>query len=275
MWIDETQLSKQQRRKIEYITKDITVTKDFESAVDREVYNRDIFREKTKGKTMPKIKVKLLNKKCEPAKTHRWDAGWDLKATERTVIPEGKVVKVHTGVIIEIPARHCGLVVPRSSFGTKYRVTLANDVGVIDSEYRGELLVFLSNDGTTPVVIDQYERFAQLLIVPINSSELWIVDKLSETDRGSGGFGSTNTAKEDLTYVADEAIKYDDPGDIGEQPVNDLSEQAKKLADQIDKEIRDTVITLTPAEYTKLQASGRLKKLYPEATGDMKVDLCL
>lgn len=213
---------------------------------------------------MSKIKVKLLNENCEPARTHRWDAGWDLKTTEEVVVPAGGSKKVHTGVIIEIPPRHCGMVVSRSSFGTKHRVTLANDVGIIDSEYRGEIMVFLVNDSDKDLTIKQYERFAQLIIVAIDSSELWIVDKLSETGRGSGGFGSTTKTKvtKEMTEEEEDLI-----------PEVDLSSQAKDIADEIDE--KALLTNLSQSEYMKLKNTGNLEKAYPYATGNMKEDLCL
>ena len=195
---------------------------------------------------MSKIKVKLLNENCEPARTHRWDAGWDLKTTEEVVVPAGGSKKVHTGVIIEIPPRHCGMVVSRSSFGTKHRVTLANDVGIIDSEYRGEIMVFLVNDSDKDLTIKQYERFAQLIIVAIDSSELWIVDKLSETGRGSGGFGSTTKTK-----------------------------VTKEMTEELDFDLTLPLETLTQSEYMQLKNTGKLKEMYPHSTGNMKEDLAL
>ena len=150
---------------------------------------------------MSKIKIKLLNDDCMPERTHRWDAGWDLKATEDTLIPVGESRKIHTGVIIEIPPRHCGMVAPRSSLGTKHGITLANTVGIIDTEYRGEIMVFLVNNGSEDYTVHKGDRFAQLVVVAIDSSELWVVDRVSETSRGTGGFGST-----DLFDMSDEEL---------------------------------------------------------------------
>ena len=222
MFIDLDQLSTQQQRKIKYIVRNIN---------------------------MPRIKVKLLNENCKPERTHRWDAGWDLKATEEVLIPAGGTMKVHTGVILEIPAKHCGLVVPRSSFGTKHRVTLANDVGVIDSEYRGEIMVFLVNDSDEDFTIKQYERFAQLIIIPINSQEFMIVDRLTQTDRGDGGFGSTTVIASDIVDV---------------EPL------------LVEEELEPALLTnLSQSEYMKLKNTGMLAEIYPNTTGVMKEDLCL
>lgn len=223
---------------------------------------------------MPRIKVKVLNADCTPERTHRWDAGWDLKAAEQVIIQPGRTEKVHTGVIMEIPPRHCGMVVPRSSLGTKYRITLANDVGIIDSEYRGEILVFLSNDGEEPYKVNKGDRFAQLVIVEINSMELMIVDSVSSTGRGSGGFGSTTAYDIEPLTIEEEALI----------PKVDLTEQAKEIAVEVDKRAlaeagREAAIealkSLKPGQYTKLKANGMLWEKHPLATGDMKVDLCL
>ena len=127
-----------------------------------------------------------------PTKQHRWDAGWDLKSQNETFdLAPGDKVKVDTGVAFEIPARFMGLIVPRSGLGSKYRVGLANTVGVIDSEYRGNIFVNLVNDGSEIITIEKLERFCQLVILPINVNNLRVVTKLSTTGRGDGGFGST------------------------------------------------------------------------------------
>ena len=129
---------------------------------------------------------------CEPHKTHKWDAGWDLKSNNKdfTLKPHAKV-KVHTGVRIAIPPRFMGVIVPRSGLGSKFRMGLANTIGVIDSDYRGEIMVNLVNDGNQGLEIKQFDRFCQLVIVPINVDSLRVVDDLPDTARAEGGFGST------------------------------------------------------------------------------------
>ena len=230
---------------------------------------------------MPRIKVKLLRDDCKPEKTHKWDAGWDLKALKTVVVPAGGTAKVNTGVIMEIPPHYCGMVFPRSSLGTKHRITLANDVGIIDTEYRGEIMVFLMNNSDVDYEVKRGDRFAQLVVTAINNSDLWVVDRLSETGRGTGGFGSTT----EYTMT-----------DSKEQPKVDMTESAKKTAETIDKEIVEKVKSkgqrqaearekreeaiaelkkLKPAEYMKLKNSGKLFEIYPIATGDMKEDLGL
>jgi len=142
------------------------------------------------------INIILDNEECMPYKKNSWDAGWDLRSNNETfTLAKGGKVKVHTGVKIEVPRRHMGLILPRSGLGCNSRVGLANTAGCIDSDYRGELMVFLVNDGHMDVEIKQYDRFAQLIIVPVALNKLRVIpnEQLSETERGEGGFGSTGT----------------------------------------------------------------------------------
>jgi len=233
-----------------------------------------------RGGIMARIKVKILDESCRPERTHRWDAGWDLKALDTTVIKPGETKKIHTGVITEIPPRHFGMVVPRSSIGCKHNVTLANDVGVIDAEYRGEIMVFLHNGGTEDFNLEKGMRFCQLLIVPVNNAELWVVDSLSETSRGDGGFGSTTikvtespgivgtpgTITVDMSDVKQPNEKViTDTGTDGLHPVLDVEDARQAKLDALRK--------LKPSEYMKLKNSGKLFDEYPIATGNMKEDL--
>ena len=120
-------------------------------------------------------------------------AGADLYAcleAEVTIEP-GKTVFVPTGLAMEVPKGYAGLIYARSSLGTKRGLAPANKVGVIDSDYRGEVMVALHNHGMEAQTIAHGERIAQLLVTPVlaPSFELW--DDLTDTDRGAGGFGST------------------------------------------------------------------------------------
>ena len=138
------------------------------------------------------ISISLDNESCMPYKKHKWDGGWDLRSNnEDFILLVGSNVKVSTGVKVAIPPRHIGLVVPRSGLGTKFRVGLANTVGIIDSDYRGEIFVCLTNSGLEDVEIKKYSRFCQLIIVPVNLESLRVVDELQSTERGEDGFGST------------------------------------------------------------------------------------
>ena len=120
-------------------------------------------------------------------------AGADLYAcleAEITIEP-GKTVFVPTGLAMEVPKGYAGLIYARSSLGTKRGLAHANKVGVIASDYRGEVMVALHNHGMEAQTIAHGERIAQLLVTPVlaPSFELW--DDLTDTDRGAGGFGST------------------------------------------------------------------------------------
>ena len=132
-----------------------------------------------------------------PYKKHQTDAGWDLKSKlpDFTLHPGGQI-KIPTGIRIAIPRSFAGMIFPRSGLGTKYRVRLANTVGIIDSDYRGEIIVFLTNEGKTELKIYQYDRFCQLLIVPVVTGNLIKKETLPSTIRGEGGFGHTGVKHE-------------------------------------------------------------------------------
>ena len=119
-------------------------------------------------------------------------AGLDLTVFGEnvTVAPGGHAV-VKTGICVAIPEGHVGLIFVRSSLGVKRGITLSNSVGVIDSDYRGELLVSLFNTATETAVLNEGERVAQLVVVPCPRHELLECDELDKTDRGDGRFGST------------------------------------------------------------------------------------
>jgi len=141
---------------------------------------------------VPTTKYMLDTDNCEPYKEHRYDAGWDLRSKNETfTLVPGAKVEVDTGIRVAIPRGYVGLIAPRSGLGTKYRVGLANTIGVIDSDYRGKVKVFLVNDGNTDVEIKQYDRVCQLIILPVVLQSLRKTTNLGDTNRGSGGFGHT------------------------------------------------------------------------------------
>ena len=124
-------------------------------------------------------------------------AGIDLPACldGKTTVKAKEYVDINTKIHVEIPQGHFGMVVPRSSIGTKKHLTLQNTVGIIDSDYRGSIRLKFFNYGNEDVTIDDGEYIAQMIIVPYTSVYLQKVDtlnELSETERGTGGFGSTN-----------------------------------------------------------------------------------
>lgn len=141
------------------------------------------------------IKIKKLNKNAViPTKGSNGAAGYDLYALTSKmmqIISPGSTVKISTGISLEIPDGYFGAVFARSSLATKRGLRLANSVGVIDSDYRGELIVALHNDSDDNVVIKQGDRIAQLVIIPYQSINFIETVLLEDTERGSGGFGST------------------------------------------------------------------------------------
>lgn len=122
-------------------------------------------------------------------------AGLDLSACieEELVIQPGARAKIPTGIAVQMPdASMVGLVFPRSGNAWKYGISLTNAVGVIDSDYTGEIAVLLQNlDPHEPFTVKPGDRVAQLVFVPVYQVELQEVDELSDTERGAGGFGST------------------------------------------------------------------------------------
>ena len=121
-------------------------------------------------------------------------AGMDLSACidAPVTLEPHQIVRIPTGVAIALPsAEYVALVFARSGLGIKHGVTLSNGVGVIDSDYRGEIQVGLINQSDTPYTIQPGERVAQLAVMPVVQPTLVPVDTLDETERGAGGFGST------------------------------------------------------------------------------------
>lgn len=122
-------------------------------------------------------------------------AGADLYAVldSPLTLHAGETVLVHTGLAVEIPEGYVGLICARSGLATKRGLAPANKVGVIDADYRGELMVALYNHSSTHQTVNGGERIAQLLILPYLTAEFTEADTLSDTARGEGGFGSTGT----------------------------------------------------------------------------------
>ena len=120
-------------------------------------------------------------------------AGADLRACldQDVTIAPGETVFLPTGLAMEIPLGYAGLVLARSGLASKRGLAPANKVGVIDSDYRGEITVALHNHGSQPQTVSHGDRIAQLLIVPVLAPPFEEAEALSDTDRGTGGFGST------------------------------------------------------------------------------------
>ena len=138
--------------------------------------------------------VKLSSAAHEPTRGSIYAAGLDLYASEYAAIPSGKTVMVHTGIAVELPAETFGGIYARSGLATKQGLRPANCVGVIDADYRGEIIVALHNDSDEIRLVREGDRVAQLIVQPYIIPIMNEVDKLCETKRGDGGFGSTGTS---------------------------------------------------------------------------------
>lgn len=145
---------------------------------------------------MNPIRVKKLHPNAKlPTYGSAEAAGADLYACldEPVTIAPGETAWIPTGLALEVPKGCAGLVYARSSLGAKRGLAPANKVGVIDSDYRGEIRVVLLNHGKVPQTVENGERVAQFLITPVLTPGYVEVEELSDTDRGTGGFGSTGT----------------------------------------------------------------------------------
>ena len=146
-----------------------------------------------------KIKCKKLRENAVlPTRGTVLAAGADLYAllpggAERVTIPPQGKHAFPTGIAVEIPEGYVGLVFARSGIACKRQLAPANCVGVIDADYRGELTVFLQNNGAEPQTVESGERIAQLVITPCLAIEIEETGTLTDTARGAAGFGSTGT----------------------------------------------------------------------------------
>ena len=143
---------------------------------------------------MSTIAVKKLRPNaCLPTYGTEFSAGADLYACleDPVTVEPGQTVAIPTGIAMEVPVGCAGLVYARSGLGVKRGLAPANKVGVIDSDYRGEIMVMLHNHGSVPQTLQPGERVAQILITPVLTPAYEEVDALTDTKRGAGGFGST------------------------------------------------------------------------------------
>jgi len=114
--------------------------------------------------------------------------GWCWDAS---VIPSGEAMTFQTGISFEAPPGYALMIYSRSGHGFKHDVRLCNSVGVADNDFRGEVMVRLTNDGQADFIVERGDRIAQAMLIPVPRLTLVEVDELSETVRGAGGFGST------------------------------------------------------------------------------------
>ena len=146
-----------------------------------------------------KLKIKAVSPKIGaeipfPYYASAGAAAMDLHACleEPVTIPAGGRAAIPTGIAIALPsAAYVALVFARSGLGIRHGVALSNGVGVIDSDYRGEIQVGLTNLSHTPYTVQPGDRIAQLVVTPVVTPEVEVVEELEDTDRGTGGFGST------------------------------------------------------------------------------------
>lgn len=143
-----------------------------------------------------KVRIKKLNENAVIPKYGSDDAaGADLYACmgSDTIIPARKTVMIHTGIALEVPQGCAGLVYARSGLASKRGLAPANKVGVVDSDYRGEIMVALHNHSDEDQTVADKERIAQFVITPVLRADFEETDELDDTKRGAGGFGSTGT----------------------------------------------------------------------------------
>lgn len=141
------------------------------------------------------LKIKKLKENAKiPQRATNGSAGMDLYAciAESVTLAPGQLTVIPTGIAIELPDNTCAaFLYARSGLGVKHGICLSNGVGVIDSDYRGEVCVGLCNVSDKPYVIEPFERVAQMVIAPVLTPEITEVNELSDTARGEGGFGSS------------------------------------------------------------------------------------
>lgn len=139
------------------------------------------------------IPIKRLNERASiPAYAYEGDAGMDMRATESVTLQPFERAMVPTGLAIALPEGYAGFVLPRSGLAAKHGISIVNAPGLVDSNYRGELKVVMVNtDPHTAFTIEEGDRIAQLVVMPVPTVAFVESEALSETARGEGGFGSS------------------------------------------------------------------------------------
>jgi dUTP pyrophosphatase len=146
-----------------------------------------------------KIELKILDARLHASPPHyatTGSAGLDLRAclAAPLELAPGQTSLIKTGMAIHLAdPGYAALILPRSGLGHKHGIVLGNLVGLIDSDYQGELMVSTWNRGTTPFTIEPLERIAQMVIVPVLQARFELVEEFAASSRGAGGFGSTGT----------------------------------------------------------------------------------
>ena len=153
-------------------------------------------------KSTHRVRLKVLDPKIGkeialPRRSTDGSAGVDLRAclAEPLTLPPGECELIHTGLAIHLEDPGLAAVIlPRSGLGHKHGIVLGNLVGLIDSDYQGELLISCWNRGSKPFRIEPGERIAQLVVVPVVQADFEVVESFAESSRGAGGFGHTGTS---------------------------------------------------------------------------------
>ncbi len=145
------------------------------------------------------VDVKILDTRLHdtpPGYATAGSAGLDLRAAieQPLVLAAGETALIPTGLAIHLAdPRYAAMILPRSGLGHKHGIVLGNLVGLIDSDYQGQLMVSVWNRGSAPYTIQVLERIAQLVIVPVMQAQFRMVDDFAASERGEGGFGSTGS----------------------------------------------------------------------------------
>lgn len=141
------------------------------------------------------LRVRRLAEQARlPSRAHLGDAGLDLYALEGAELGPGERVALRTGIAVEIPEGHAGLVLPRSGLAVRHGIALVNAPGLIDAGFRGEIQVLLLNtDRASAFEIATGDRIAQLVLVRVDTHDVLEVDELALSERGAGGFGSSGS----------------------------------------------------------------------------------
>ena len=140
-----------------------------------------------------KVKIKMSEDAADlfPAKAHAGDAAWDLRSRAAIELPVGRSTLVPTGVYIELPENYEAQIRPRSGLALKHDLMLTNSPGTVDSNYRGEVGVIMYNAGKSPYRIERGDRIAQMVIAALPEVTFELSGELSDSNRGTGGFGSS------------------------------------------------------------------------------------
>ena len=155
--------------------------------------DKNIYKNREEKIMSTKINIKLTDGAAVPEYATSGAAAVDLRANvkESTVIAPGERKLIPTGLSMSIPEGLVGIIAARSGLACKKGIALSNGIGVIDSDYRGEIGVSLFNTSKEPFTVEKGERIAQMMFTPVCKAEFCVCDSLDETERGEGGFGST------------------------------------------------------------------------------------